>query len=152
MLLPIEPGYICVAEASLFRRWKSIITKIIFLILSIIVSICIQNAAVTALVMVVELPLFIIDKAIVKSCKYYFYSDHIIVIEGVINKNRRMAFLNKIITVNYHQCLWGRIFNYGDVYIRQLFGDSFNCYCIKHPGLIAGKMEDFITASGNRIF
>lgn len=64
-------------------------------------------------------PLIILIARIVIAKHYVveFYDEYVIVKSGVLSKNERKSVFPGITSVSTRQSLWGRMCNYGDVYV-----------------------------------
>ena len=67
--------------------------------------------------LIVPLIIMIVDIIIKKHEVIEFYDDYFIKKSGVLSKQEERAALIGVIGVSVSQTIWGRICNYGDVYI-----------------------------------
>lgn len=151
-MITVDPNYIYVAQVSPLRDIKKIITYIALYGICALISFILQIPLLNMASLILFLILIIVNVANSTSCKFFFYTDKVIIINGIFTQQYTEVLLIKVTSIHYQQTLLGQILNFGDVYINQLGGDNFTCTCISNPKALVTKMSPFVTQKGNHIF
>lgn len=62
-----------------------------------------------------------------------FYNNRVVEKSGILAKNEKTTVLTRMLSVSVHQTFWGRIFNYGDIYVDVIGKWDVNMKGIKKP-------------------
>ena len=62
-----------------------------------------------------------------------FYNNKVVTRSGILNKHEKTTVLTRMLSVTIHQTFWGRIFNYGDVYVDVVGKWDVDMKGIKNP-------------------
>ena len=84
----------------------------------------------------------IIDIISLKCQRVEFYDNHVIIKTGVLARNEKKSVFPAIETVTSRQSLWGRIFNYGDVFVDVVGRWDINLKGICNPSGLKTYLED----------
>lgn len=78
-----------------------------------------KNKVIIGLAISYVIPFFVIILKIwdIKKESIEFYKNKVIIREGIISKTEKNSALTKIMSVSIKQSIWGRICNYGDVFV-----------------------------------
>lgn len=76
--------------------------------------------------------------------KIIFYPNYIVVREGIFNTKERHSALTKIIGVRIDQSFWGKICNYGDIYLDKIGEWDIDLDYIRQPNKLKKYIERFI--------
>jgi uncharacterized membrane protein YdbT with pleckstrin-like domain len=96
------------------------------------------------------IPLIIQIKRIL-SAKYYsieFYDNKIIVKSGILNMHERQSVFAGVHSISISQSLFGRIFNYGNIYVDCPGKWDIDTKGIKNPESLKKYLEGYITSKG----
>ncbi len=148
----IAPGYLHIAEASIFINYKKIARDILLTLLAIIIGGVSGSTGLLLFLPLIAIGLLVYDVMYAKSHKYIFYTDKVIVLKGIFTKNQDQVFLSKVLAVRYKQTFLGQIFNYGNVFVDQLGENDFMCVAIKDPQKLVDALSPLVTSVSSPIF
>ena len=92
--------------------------------------------------LIVPLIILIAKIVIAKHHVVEFYDDYVIVKSGVLSRNERKSVFPGITAVSIRQSLWGRICNYGDVYVDVVGKWDVRLYGMCNPRGLKAYLED----------
>ena len=90
-------------------------------------------------------PLFIMIWKIIniKDETISFYNNKVVIRSGILNKHERTTILTPVLSVTVKQTFWGRIFNYGNVYVDVVGKWDINMRGVKNPMEAKAYLERF---------
>ncbi len=90
-------------------------------------------------------PLFIMIWKIIniKDETISFYNNKIVIRSGILNKHERTTVLTPVLSVTVKQTFWGRIFNYGNIYVDVVGKWDINMRGVKDPMKAKAFLEQF---------
>lgn len=91
-------------------------------------------------------PLFIMIWKIIniKDESISFYNNKVVIRSGILNKQERTTILTRVLSVTVKQTFWGRIFNYGTVYVDVVGKWDINMRGVKNPMEAKAYLERFV--------
>lgn len=95
--------------------------------------------------LIVPLIIMIVDMIIKKHEIIEFYDDYVVKKSGVLSKKEKRVALIGVVGVSVSQTIWGRICNYGDVYIDVVGKWDVNTSQLAKPNELKKYLEPFIT-------
>lgn len=100
--------------------------------------------------LIIPLIIMIVDIIIKKHEVLEFYDDYVIQKRGVLSRKEERAALIGVVGVSVEQTFWGRICNFGEVYI-DLVGRSWdvNTSDLANPSGLKKYLEPFISKASN---
>ena len=78
-----------------------------------------------------------------------FYNNKVVIRSGILNKNERTTILTPVLSVTVKQTFWGRIFNYGNVYVDVVGKWDLNMRGVKDPFEAKAYLEKFVARGRN---
>ena len=122
MANPVKPNYVMRKSAwSVIRPWHILLS---FLIVPLII-------------MIVK----IIN---VKDDTISFYNNKVVQRSGVFSKYEKTNVLTRVLSVTVKQTFWGRLFNYGTVYVDVVGKWDINMSGVKNPMEAKAYLEKFV--------
>ena len=96
-------------------------------------------------------PLFIMIWKIIniKDETISFYSNKVVLRSGILNKHEKTTILTPVLSVTVKQTFWGRIFNYGNIYIDVVGKWDINMRGVKNPMEAKAYLEKFVANGRN---
>ena len=91
--------------------------------------------------LVVPLIIMIIN---VKDDKIFFYNNKVVQTSGIFSRYERTNILTQVLSVTVKQTFWGRIFNYGTVYVDVVGKWDINMSGVKDPLKAKAYLERFV--------
>ena len=80
-----------------------------------------------------------------------FYNNKVVHRSGILSRNERTTILTRVLSVTVKQTFWGRIFNYGTIYVDMMGKWDINMRGIKNPMEAKAYLERFVAnGSGMR--
>ena len=80
-----------------------------------------------------------------------FYSNKVVHRSGILSKNEKTTILTRVLSVTVRQTFWGRIFNYGTIYVDMMGKWDISMRGIKNPMGAKAYLEKFVAnGSGMR--
>ena len=73
-----------------------------------------------------------------------FYNNKVVIRSGILNKHERTTILTPVLSVTVKQTLWGRICNYGTVYVDVAGEWDINMRGVKDPMKAKAYLERFV--------
>ena len=92
--------------------------------------------------------LILIDIIQLKNETIEFDEDYVLVKSGVLSKRQRRSVFSGVHSVSIDQSLFGRMFNFGDVYVDVRGNWDIATDGIKNPEALSHFLEGKITAKG----
>lgn len=92
--------------------------------------------------LIIPLIIMIIDIINLKCQRVEFYDNHVIIKTGVLSRNENKSVFPAIESVTSRQSLWGRIFNYGDVFVDVVGRWDINLRGICNPEGLKAYLSD----------
>ena len=83
--------------------------------------------------LVIPLIIMIIKIICVKDDKIYFYRNKVVHVSGIFSKREETTILTRMLSVSIYQSFWGRIFNYGNIYVDVVGKWDVKMEGIKNP-------------------
>ena len=101
--------------------------------------------------LIVPLIIMIIKIINIKDESISFYNNKVVHRSGIFSKNERTTILTRVLSVTVKQTFWGRIFNYGTIYVDMMGKWDINMRGIKDPIKAKAYLENFVAnGSGMR--
>lgn len=94
--------------------------------------------------LVVPLIIMIIKIINVKDDKIFFYNNKVVQTSGIFSRYERTNILTQVLSVTVKQTFWGRIFNYGTVYVDVVGKWDINMSGVKDPLKAKAYLERFV--------
>ena len=96
-------------------------------------------------------PLFIMIWKIIniKDETISFYNNKVVLRSGILNKHEKTTILTPVLSVTVKQTFWGRIFNYGNIYIDVVGKWDINMRGVKNPMEAKAYLEKFVANGRN---
>lgn len=94
--------------------------------------------------LVVPLIIMIIKIINVKDDKIFFYNNKVVQTSGIFSRYERTNILTQVLSVTVKQTFWGRIFNYGNVYVDVVGKWDINMSGVKDPLKAKAYLERFV--------
>ena len=73
-----------------------------------------------------------------------FYNNKVVLRSGILNKNERTTILTPVLSVTVKQTFWGRLFNYGNIYVDVVGKWDINMRGVKNPLEAKAFLENFV--------
>lgn len=73
-----------------------------------------------------------------------FYNNKVVIRSGILNKQERSTILTRVLSVTVKQTFWGRIFNYGTIYVDVVGKWDINMRGVKDPMGAKEYLERFV--------
>jgi len=83
--------------------------------------------------LIVPLIIMIVKIINVKDDTISFYNNKIVHRSGIFSKHEKTTILTRVLSVTVKQTFWGRIFNYGTIYVDVVGKWDFNLRGVKNP-------------------
>jgi uncharacterized membrane protein YdbT with pleckstrin-like domain len=94
--------------------------------------------------LIVPLIIMIVKIINVKDDKIAFYNNKVVQTSGIFSKYEKTNILTRVLSVTVKQTFWGRIFNYGNVYIDVVGKWDINMRGVKNPMEAKAYLEGFV--------
>jgi uncharacterized membrane protein YdbT with pleckstrin-like domain len=94
--------------------------------------------------LVVPLIIMIIKIINVKDDKIFFYNNKVVQTSGIFSRYERTNILTQVLSVTVKQTFWGKIFNYGTVYVDVVGKWDTNMSGVKDPLKAKAYLERFV--------
>ena len=78
-----------------------------------------------------------------------FYNNRVVIRSGILNKQERSTILTRVLSVTVKQTFWGRIFNYGTVYVDVVGKWDVNTKGIRNPRKAKEYLEKMALNGGS---
>ena len=126
---PVKPNYVIKKSAWSVIKWWHIVFGI-FIIPLIIMIVKIIN---------------------IKDESISFYNNKVVHRSGIFSKHEKTTILTRVLSVTVRQTFWGRIFNYGTIYVDMMGKWDISMRGIKNPMGAKAYLEKFVAnGSGMR--
>ena len=80
-----------------------------------------------------------------------FYNNKVVHRSGIFSKHEKTTILTRVLSVTVRQTFWGRIFNYGTIYVDMMGKWDISMRGIKNPKGAKAYLEKFVAnGSGMR--
>lgn len=122
MATPIKPNYVIRKSAwSVVRPWHILLGFLIVpLIIMVIKIINIKDESVS------------------------FYQNRVVHRSGIFSKQEKTTIMTRVLSVSVKQTFWGRICNYGNIYVDVVGEWDINMRGVKDPMKAKAYLEQFI--------
>ena len=122
MATPIKPNYVIRKSAwSVIRPWHILLGFLIVpLIIMVIKIINIKDESVS------------------------FYHNRVVHRSGIFSKQEKTTIMTRVLSVSVKQTFWGRICNYGNIYVDVVGEWDINMRGVKDPMKAKAYLEQFI--------
>lgn len=94
--------------------------------------------------LIIPLIIMIIKIINVKDDTISFYHNKVVHRSGILSKNEKTTILTRVLSVTVKQSFWGRIFNYGTIYVDVVGKWDINMTGIKNPMEAKAFLETFV--------
>ncbi len=94
--------------------------------------------------LIVPLIIMIVKIINVKDDTISFYNNKVVQRSGIFSKYERTNILTRVLSVTVKQTFWGRIFNYGTIYIDVVGKWDINMRGVKNPMEAKAYLERFV--------
>jgi len=94
--------------------------------------------------LIVPLIIMIVKIINIKDETISFYNNKVVVRSGIFSKQERTNVLTRVLSVTVKQSFWGRIFNYGTVYVDVVGRWDINMRGVKDPMAAKAYLERFV--------
>lgn len=94
--------------------------------------------------LIVPLIIMIIQIINIKDESISFYNNKIVHRSGIFSKHEKTTVLTRVLSVSLKQTLWGRICNYGTLYVDMAGPWDINMRGIKNPAKAKEYLERFV--------
>ena len=94
--------------------------------------------------LIVPLIIMIIKIINVKDDTISFYNNKVVQRSGVFSKYEKTNVLTRVLSVTVKQTFWGRLFNYGTVYVDVVGKWDINMSGVKNPMEAKAYLEKFV--------
>lgn len=122
MATPLKPNYVIKKSAwSVIRPWHILL---FFLIVPLIIM--------------------IIKIINIKDETISFYGNKVVHRSGIFSKYEKTTILTRVLSVTVKQSLWGRIFNYGTIYVDVVGKWDINMNGIRKPREAKAFLERYV--------
>ncbi len=98
--------------------------------------------------LIVPVIIMIADIIRLKCQRVEFYDNYVVIKTGVFARNENKSVFPAIETVSSRQSLWGRLFNYGDVYVDVVGRWDINLRGICNPEGLKAYLADMTIDGG----
>ena len=99
--------------------------------------------------LVVPLIIMIVKIINIKDETISFYNNKVVQRCGVFSKYEKTNILTRVLSVTVKQTFWGRIFNYGTVYVDVVGEWDINMRGVKNPMEAKAFLESFVANGAN---
>ena len=99
--------------------------------------------------LIVPLIIMVIKIINVKDDKISFYNNKVVHTRGIFTKYEKTTVLTRVLSVTVKQTFWGRIFNYGTIYVDVVGKWDINMTGIKNPSEARQYLERFVINGRN---
>lgn len=100
--------------------------------------------------LIVPLIIMIIKIINIKDETVSFYKNKVIIKSGIFSKHERTTILTPVLSVTVKQTFWGRIFNYGNIYVDVVGKWDIDMHGVKDPMEAKRFLESFV-ANGDSV-
>ena len=100
--------------------------------------------------LIVPLIIMIIKIINIKDETVSFYQNKVIIKSGIFSKHERTTILTPVLSVTVKQTFWGRIFNYGNIYVDVVGKWDIDMHGVKDPMEAKRFLESFV-ANGDSV-
>ena len=94
--------------------------------------------------LIVPLIIMIVKIINIKDETISFYNNKVVLRSGIFSKYERTNILTRVLSVTVKQTFWGRIFNYGTIYIDVVGKWDINMRGVKNPMQAKAYLEKFV--------
>ena len=100
--------------------------------------------------LIIPLIIMIVKIINIKDESISFYNNKVVHRSGIFSKHEKTTVLTRVLSVTVKQTFWGRIFNYGTVYVNVAGPWDINMRGVKKPLEVREFLEGFV-ANGRTI-
>ena len=102
-------------------------------------------------IFIIPLIIMIVKIINIKDESISFYNNKVVHRSGILSKNEKTTILTRVLSVTVRQTFWGRIFNYGTIYVDMMGKWDISMRGIKNPMGAKAYLEKFVAnGSGMR--
>ena len=102
-------------------------------------------------IFIIPLIIMIVKIINIKDESISFYNNKIVHRSGIFSKHEKTTILTRVLSVTVRQTFWGRIFNYGTIYVDMMGKWDISMRGIKNPMGAKAHLEKFVAnGSGMR--
>ena len=102
-------------------------------------------------IFIIPLIIMIVKIINIKDESISFYNNKIVHRSGIFSKHEKTTILTRVLSVTVRQTFWGRIFNYGTIYVDMMGKWDISMRGIKNPMGAKAYLEKFVAnGSGMR--
>ena len=102
-------------------------------------------------IFIIPLIIMIVKIINIKDESISFYNNKIVHRSGIFSKHEKTTILTRVLSVTVRQTFWGRIFNYGTIYVDMMGKWDISMRGIKNPKGAKAYLEKFVAnGSGMR--
>ena len=102
-------------------------------------------------IFIIPLIIMIVKIINIKDESISFYNNKVVHRSGIFSKHEKTTILTRVLSVTVRQTFWGRIFNYGTIYVDMMGKWDISMRGIKNPMGAKAYLEKFVAnGSGMR--
>jgi uncharacterized membrane protein YdbT with pleckstrin-like domain len=102
-------------------------------------------------IFIIPLIIMIVKIINIKDESISFYNNKVVHRSGIFSKHEKTTILTRVLSVTVRQTFWGRIFNYGTIYVDMMGKWDISMRGIKNPKGAKAYLEKFVAnGSGMR--
>lgn len=95
-------------------------------------------------IFIIPLIIMIVKIINIKDESISFYSNKVVHKSGIFSKHEKTTILTRVLSVTVRQTFWGRIFNYGTIYVDMMGKWDISMRGIKNPMGAKAYLEKFV--------
>ena len=105
--------------------------------------------SIVSCILIIPIIILVVRILIVKQERIYFYSDRIVVEQGLINRRQKKFAFTGVFSVEVNKTLFGRMFNYGHLNIDFVGKNDISTTYICEPDKVVRYLETKIVKKEN---
>ena len=95
-------------------------------------------------IFIIPLIIMIVKIINIKDESISFYNNKVVHRSGIFSKHEKTTILTRVLSVTVRQTFWGRIFNYGTIYVDMMGKWDISMRGIKNPMGAKAYLEKFV--------
>ncbi|MBR5120622.1 MAG: PH domain-containing protein [Clostridia bacterium] len=95
-------------------------------------------------IFIIPLIIMIVKIINIKDESISFYNNKVVHKSGIFSKHEKTTILTRVLSVTVRQTFWGRIFNYGTIYVDMMGKWDISMRGIKNPMGAKAYLEKFV--------
>ena len=95
-------------------------------------------------IFIIPLIIMIVKIINIKDESISFYNNKVVHKSGIFSKHEKTTILTRVLSVTVRQTIWGRIFNYGTIYVDMMGKWDISMRGIKNPMGAKAYLEKFV--------